>query len=138
MKKKTTKKQAVEVIHDDNGNFTRFGAFDWKFEHSSITGKHSAYGTHHCSVTEGEGYLRIKPHRANGTARQTKLQRTINEIAHNNMNGTVFFSPGRSQVNITMSFMRGSETPDNLHKLIDELCPENFALMMIEKEETLW
>ena len=54
------------------------------------------------------------------------------------MNGSVFFSPGRSQVNITMSFMRGSETPDNMHKLIDELCPENFALMMIEKEETLW
>ena len=54
------------------------------------------------------------------------------------MNGSVYFSPGRSQVNISMSFQRGSETPDNMHKLIDELCPENFALMMIEKEETLW
>lgn len=135
--KKVNKKEAKKAI-DDKSVFTRFGAFDWKFEHSSITGKHSAYGTHHCSVTEGEGYLRIKPHRTNGTARQTKLQRTINEVAHNNMNGSVFFSPGRSQVNITMSFQRGSETAENMHKLIDELCPENFALMMIEKEETLW
>lgn len=138
MKKNSSKKQVVKEVHDDGGNFTRFAPFDWKFEHKAITGEASAYGTHHCSVTEGEGYLRIKPHRTHGTARQTKLQRTINEIAHNNMNGSVFFSPGRSQVNITMSFMRGSETPDNMHKLIDELCPENFALMMIEKEETLW
>ena len=135
--KKDDKKTARKAVKDDN-TFTRFGAFDWMFECPTITGDHSAYSTHHCTVTEGEGYLRIKPHRTNGTARQTKLQRTINEIAHNNMNGSVFFSPGRSQVQITMSFQRGSETADNMHKLIDELCPENFALMMIEKEETLW
>ena len=135
--KKDDKKTARKAVEDAN-TFTRFGAFDWKFECPSITGEHSAYGSHHCSVTEGEGYLRIKPHRTNGTARQTKLQRTINEVAHNNMNGSVYFSPGRSQVQITMSFQRGSETADNMHKLIDELCPENFALMMIEKEETLW
>ena len=135
--KKDGKKTAKKAVEDAN-TFTRFGAFDWKFECPSITGEHSAYGSHHCSVTEGEGYLRIKPHRTNGTARQTKLQRTINEVAHNNMNGSVYFSPGRSQVNVTMSFQRGSETADNMHKLIDELCPENFALMMIEKEETLW
>ena len=135
--KKDGKKTARKAVKDAN-TFTRFGAFDWKFECPSITGEHSAYGSHHCSVTEGEGYLRIKPHRSNGTARQTKLQRTINEVAHNNMNGSVYFSPGRSQVNISMSFQRGSETPDNMHKLIDELCPENFALMRIEKEETLW
>ena len=135
--KKDGKKTVKKAVKGDN-TFTRFGAFDWKIEYPSITGEHSAYGTHHCSVTEGEGYLRIKPHRSNGTARQTKLQRTINEVAHNNMNGSIYFSPGRSQVNISMSFQRGSETPDNMHKLIDELCPENFALMMIEKEETLW
>ena len=82
--KKDGKKTARKAVKDAN-TFTRFGAFDWKFECPSITGEHSAYGSHHCSVTEGEGYLRIKPHRTNGTARQTKLQRTINEVAHNNL-----------------------------------------------------
>ena len=71
-------------------------------------------------LTEGEGYLRIKATRSNGTARQTKATtHQFNEVGAQQHERLSLFLPGRSQVNISMSFQRGSETTRKQYAQVD-------------------